>query len=235
MIKDTAFYNKASGHYSADRYPAVARSYTQFFFKRRLDIVMRELRYLLGGKKGLTLLEIGCADGVVLRAVDTVFHDSFSDVVGIDTSSDMIKRAAMLSFGTGIRFLMRGEYIEKELLDVVIEVGVVNYADVDEELEYAEKILKDTGVYILSIAGKNSLNGYFGGGVGYKNFSPYHDYEDKIKKKFTIEQVIPCGFFVPLLWKSPIVGRVIQPALEKIFSRIAPDLFHEKIYILKIK
>lgn len=233
-MKDIDFYNKESEHYSQKRYPNVAVTYVQFFFKRRLDRVLRELARVSEGKKNLSLLEVGCADGVVLRAVADAFPGVFSELVGVDTSPEMIKQAHAQSTGAA-QFFVRGEGALRGKFDVILEIGVANYADIDEELAHATRLLKGDGVYVLSLAGSDSLNARAGKGVGYNNFFSYRAYEQKIEQLFFIEKSIPCGFFIPFIWRIPFVARMVQTMGEKIFAPFVPNLFHEKIYILKLK
>lgn len=232
MIKDSDFYNKESDKYSARRYPAIASNYIQFFFKKRLDITIRQLKGIGNTQKDLSLLEVGCADGVVLRDIQEKMHNSFRKMVGIDTAEEMVKIATMLDVSGEMRFFVRGQEPATQF-DVIIEIGVANYTDFDAELLYATNHLKDRGVYVLSIAGRNPLSGYAGGDTGYENFLPYPEYEVKIRNNFIVEKIIPVGFRVPVLWKIPPIARVIQPILEICFRGLWSGLFHEKIYVLK--
>ncbi len=232
MIKDPAFYNKESVQYFAKRYPAVATNYIQFFFKRRLGQTLSQMRGLFGRSNGLSLLEIGCADGVVMRDIQKKLPAVFSSMTGIDTAKDMIVAATSLDNSHKMKFYIRGEE-PMQTYDAVVEIGVANYADFDTELLYARDHLKAKQVYILSIAGKGSLNARLGGGVGYNNFLSYSEYQNKIRAQFDIKKTIPVGLYIPFIWRVPFIARFIQPIAEIILSRIAPNLFHEKIYILK--
>ena len=227
-MKDSQFYNEESKHYSAKRYPLVATTYIQFFFKERLRLAVEQLKAIVGSKEHLTLLEVGCADGVVLREISKQFDGSFSKLVGIDTAKGMVEQARVLAADPRIQVFLRGEELLDGPVDVIMEIGVANYADIDEELEYAREHLADGGVYILSLAGKGSLNAFFGKGVGYKNFLSYRDYEQKIAALFRIETVIPCGFFVPLLWRTPRIARIVQLAIEKVMAMITPNAFTKR-------
>ena len=66
-MKDVNFYDKESGTYSDKRYPKIVSSYNQFFFTERLRIVLKMLDKNISEKKNLSLLEIGCADGIVIE------------------------------------------------------------------------------------------------------------------------------------------------------------------------
>ena len=234
MPKDRDFYNRESKNYSKRRYPLVASTYIHFFFKRRLEILLYVLKERFGDKNNLNLLEIGCADGVVLREIGVSMQSSFSSMVGIDTAEEMIDAARHIESTGNVTYFVRG----KEPLDTkyraVIEVGVANYTDFDAELAYAHGVMSLDGYYILSIAGKGSLNERMGRGKGYQNLFSYKEYEGRIRKFFDIEDIKTVGIFVPFLWTVPVLGRLIQPLCESLCSR-NPNLFHEKLYILKKK
>jgi 2-polyprenyl-3-methyl-5-hydroxy-6-metoxy-1,4-benzoquinol methylase len=232
MLKDKNFYNKESKKYSSKRYPEESSNYIHFFFKKRLKKVLDFLNFFSSDKFDLDILEIGCADGIVLRNILKKNGNSFSEIVGIDNAEEMIKEAKKIS-NSKINFFVRGQEVFKKF-DVILEVGVINYTDVDNEIKYVKERLKNKGIYILSIAGKGSINGFFGKGVGYKNFLTYYDYEEKIKKYFKIKKIIPVGIFMPLIWKNKKFGNFIQNILEKIFC-LFPNFYHEKIYILELK
>lgn len=234
-MKDSQFYNEESKQYSAKRYPLVATTYIQFFFKERLRLTIEQLKIIIGSKKHLTLLEIGCADGVVLREFSEQLDGAFSKLIGVDLAEGMVEQARSRTADPHIKFFLRGKEVLDGPVDVIVEIGVANYADIDEELKYAHEHLSGGGVYVLSLAGKGSINAFFGKGVGYKNFLAYEEYGQKIATIFRIETVIPCGFFVPLLWRIPRVARIVQPVIEKVMATVAPNAFHEKIYILRKK
>lgn len=238
MLKDTEFYNKASNSYSADRYPAIAHSYTQFFFKRRLALIVDAFkRVILETDKELSVFEIGCADGVVLREIYETFRSNFSYFLGIDLSPKMIEVASRENSDTGIVFKTRDEYYDTKRYDVVVEVGVINYVlDVEREMTYAHSALKDGGHYICSLAGTDSfLHRVKPGEKGYNNFLSYADYESLLRKHFEIQEIIPVGFFVPFLWRIPALARIVQPIVEGILKPLTPNLFHENIYLVKRK
>lgn len=238
MIKDTKFYDKASASYSADRYPAVARSYTQFFFKRRLSLVIGVIERLRKEPaKGLSVFEVGCADGVVLREIYDAFKSDFASFLGVDLSPKMIEVASRENSDTNIVFKTRDEHSDAKRQDLVVEVGVINYVpNVEREIAYAHSMLKDGGRYICSLAGNDSFwNKIKPGEKGFNNFLSYEEYEEMLKGYFVIEKKIPVGFFVPLLWRAPAVARVVQPVVEEILRPFAPNLFHENIYLAKRK
>lgn len=233
-MKDQNFYNKESAIYSAKRYPARATNYVQYFFKRRLSITHAILKRYFGSKKGINLLEIGCADGVVMKELSKGMNHSFASMTGIDTASEMIVAARKLNQGANMNFFVRGEESRDGRYDIIIEIGVANYADFDGELAYISEHLKADGICIFSIAGKGSLNERFEDRSGYKNFLTYQEYELKMREIFTVEKMVPVGFRLPLIWRVPFVARVAQSIVEICFV-LAPGFYHEKVYILKKK
>jgi 2-polyprenyl-3-methyl-5-hydroxy-6-metoxy-1,4-benzoquinol methylase len=235
MLKDTEFYNKESTVYSEKRYPKVATSYTQFFFKERLKHTLLELQKNTVGIHECSLFEIGCADGIVLKEIHDAFGNAYSPMVGIDISPGMIA-AAKEKFGTlGITFKTRQEYTDTRTFDAVIEIGVINYANLTEELEYIAKHINPTGVAIISLAGTGSLwDKTRKSDTGFATFLSYHDYEAEIAKRFTIVKAIPVGLPLPVIWRAPAVARVVEGILETLFRPILPNLFHEKVYVLKL-
>lgn len=232
-MKDKGYYNHESAMYSGKRYPRVAMSYTQFFFRERLRKTLAEMRRRFGKEQGLALLEVGCADGVVMRSVATEFSDSFDRLVGIDTADAMISRAKELSQSSNISFFVRGTEPEG-LFDLILELGVLNYTDVESELRAAAARLAPGGRYFLSIAGADSLKAHFSPEDQYQNLLPYAAYEDLIRRYFAIEKSIPCGLYVRGLWRIPLLGRLFQGTAETVF-RAFPRLYHEQIYILRAK
>ncbi|MFZ2167379.1 MAG: class I SAM-dependent methyltransferase [Minisyncoccia bacterium] len=233
--RDTAFYNEASTTYSSERYPAAPRSYRQFFFTRRLAVLVREMKPLLTRTNApLSLLEVGCADGIVLRTLYDTFGPHFRELHGNDVSPGMIASAKHLHADTPLTFSVRTEEPEGSAYDMIIETGVINYTDPATEIGYAASALKDAGSYILSYAGKGSLWDFFKPGrKGYQNLLPYPEFEALIQNKFEIEKTISIGFFVPLLWRLPFLAAPVQAVVELLGSHIMPNLAHEKMYLLK--
>ncbi|MDE1925197.1 MAG: class I SAM-dependent methyltransferase [Patescibacteria group bacterium] len=235
MPKDTEFYNTISSRYSADRYPTVAHSYTQFFFKKRLSLIIDCIRQLTKETdKHLSILEIGCADGVVLREIYETFGNRFSSLVGVDISPKMIEAASAKHRDAPLVFKVRDEYYDAKRYDLVIEVGVLNYTDWESDLRFAREHLSQGGHYLCSLAGTRSLHALAkGGGEYFKNHLSYREYEEGMRERFTVIRALPVGFFVPLIWRFPALAGPIQAVAESIGSRLAPDLAHEKIYLLR--
>lgn len=88
------YYDRESSQYTDKRYAPVTESYIQYVFKTRLQIF---LSFLAKIEKSLpekaTIMEIGCADGVIFKAIENRFPGRFHHLVGVDISSDMIREA----------------------------------------------------------------------------------------------------------------------------------------------
>ncbi len=233
MIKDTEFYNKESSIYSEKRYPEVAKSYTQFFFKERLTCTLEYLRELIQSKNNVSLLEIGCADGIVLQHINKELGSHFSKLIGIDISPEMISVAQKRCENTPMTFVERKDYTEPALYDFIVEIGVINYASLADELEYIASHLNASGYALISLAGTGSLwNKRRTSDTGFNNFFSYPEYEREIAKHFSIIKSIPIGLPIPVIWRLPLFARFAESVTEKVLRRITPNLFHEKIYLL---
>ena len=238
-MKDTNFYNAESRIYADKRYPAITADYIHYFFKRRLAIVLDMLQNDIAyQKEKLKLLEIGCADGVVIRKIEEKIGDRFSELQGIDLSSQMIEVAKKNGIkNSKIKYAVRDSNNIGTNFYVIIEAGVINYTDFLAELKFVQKSLRQNGYYILSIASNNALAVKLGKTKkeAFNNLLSYADYENKIIEYFDVIKVVPCGFWLPGLWKLPVLARIVQPILDFLFSFLLPNFFHEKVYLLKIK
>lgn len=235
-MKDTDFYDKESSTYSDKRYPKKPATYAQFFFTERLKETLDILARHIGTRRNISFLDIGCADGFVLERIYNRFPDSFSRIVGIDVSPEMISAARKAYSAAPFIFSLRKDFVVKDLEYLIVETGVINYADFSEEVDFAHRLLKDNGLYLISLAGTDSLwNKIKKEGAGFRNFLSYEEYEKGIKERFDILETVPVGLFIPLAWKIPALGRAVTAVCETILRPIAPNLFHEKTYLLRKK
>lgn len=233
-VKDTVFYDAESSVYSDVRYPATPTTYTQWFFKRRLHITLQGVASYFAKKNQQSLLEIGCADGVVMRAIVARLPGQFSTMIGLDISPKMIEEARAKSAAIpGTLFYERKDYVSNEQFDLVLEVGVIGFIGVEQELPFVLRHLKEGGIYILSIAGKDALGFRLGRITWFGEERSYREYEAVLKQHFTILSSTGCGLFVPYLWRLPALARIVQPIADMLVNLIAPQLCHEKIYLLK--
>ena len=233
-MKDTDFYNKESECYSQKRYAAVPVSYTQFFFNRRLAITKKYISRIIaktGGK--LSLLELGCADGIVVRELARAFPDAFSGLIGIDISPGMIGEAQKQNTTPYARFMLRDAYMGMPPVDVITETGVINYAGFDNDIKFVLSNLKEHGWYVLSVAGTGSLRNILKPEKDFKDFRTYREYERLLKETFEIREVTGCGMFIPLIWRFPALARTTTAVLETMCGNMFPGLCHEKVYLLQ--
>ncbi len=234
-MKDTKYYDKESVQYSQKRYPETEMHYVHFFFKRRLALLLGLLARITNGKRGMSLLEVGCADGFVLSTIAKKLS-CFDTLVGIDISPQMIETAKALNSDPRTHYYVRGERdFEKGSLDIIAEVGVLNLTDLREDLLFAKDHLKEGGYYICSLASSTSLTAKLkpSNRKDYKHFMSFTEYERTLREFFVIEARIPYGLFVPHIWKIPALARFIQPAVGQVFTKLLPNAFHEKIYLLR--
>lgn len=233
-MKDTRFYDAESSRYSSKRYPSLASSYVQSFYLRRLAITFSMVRKFVRGR-GLRLIEIGCADGVVTNALYDQFSGMFSDFAGVDISPKMIEEAKGHAGERQIVFELRGAHAFADSYDLIVEIGVINYANENEEIEFASRKIGQNGYFLCSIAGTSSLWNRLKPeeDKGFNNFRTYPEYEAKLREHFTILSIVPVGLFIPHIWKVPALARVVQPFFESILGPIMPSWFHEKVYLLK--
>jgi len=228
------FYDKESGIYTVKRYPNQIESYTQYIFRRRLNIL---LSFLKKSEQVIpinsSVFEIGCADGVIFKFLEESFPHRFSKLVGVDISPGMVAEATKQNTNKNASFILR-DTAPVERYDMVLEVGVHIY-DLEAEIAYIAQFLKPHGYFVYSAAGGSSL--YKKIKMRDKEYSkdylPYSSAEEVIKKYFSIEDSVVYGLFVPKLWQIPALGRFFQPIFDWIFQFIAPELFHEKLYLLK--
>ncbi len=232
MKKDTSYYNQEGDRYSKKRYPERDTDYVHFFFKKRRRILMSMLSGIAGHAcRPLSLLEIGCADGILVNEI----HDqekTFSPLVAVDISPDMIA-VARRNNTRSIEFSLRDSLPSKRF-DVIIEIGVLNLTDLDTDLRFAVERLADEGYYICTLASRTSLLSRLKmQPTDFAHHLSFKEYEMVLRKTFTIVQSEGYGVFVPHIWKSPGLARWIQPLAEYLASLFSPNWFHERIYLLK--
>lgn len=234
MLKDTVYYNKEVSMYSQKRYPETSTDYVHFFFKKRRAILMRILRDVVRmHPEASALLEVGCADGVILRNINEQFPQ-FKKLVGVDLSPGMVAEAIEQS-PKDIEFHVRTNETQP-YFDVVVEVGVLNLADLEGEFTFAKRSLKSGGYYICSLASRTSLRSRLKNtSIHFAHNFSFSEYEQILREHFSILEEEAYALFVPFLWKVPFLGRLLQPIFEVVGKIAWTDLFHEKIYLLKRK
>lgn len=231
------YYNKASKGYSDVRYRSDTVSFSQYLFKKRKDLFLKYLEKIIDNiPEQATILEIGCADGVLFKAIEERFPGRFSKFIGLDISPRMIDEARKQNINDKASFLLRKDFNTKNnKFDMIIELGVGNN-DLDAELFFVYSNLKPDGYFFYSVSGAKSLY------TNLKNIDQFytsHDnrtyskYEIIFKKYFILEKSCVYNIFIPKLWSVPIFARALQPLCDWFLKRIIPEFFHEKIYVFK--
>lgn len=233
-MKDTTFFNAESQSYSSKRYPARARTFTQYFFKERLAQTMRVLAPVFV-TPSRHVLELGCADGIVAARIHERFAPSISVFDATDIAPEMITAARTLFPDAGVQFAVRTETAISGKYDAIVEVGVLNYTDLEPELIAVRDALAPGGRYVCSIAGSSSLQARLKGAAGYRHILRYNEYERLFSKYFAIKDRRAVGFFIPYLWKIPVLGRILQPVFEVIGRIMYPRFALEYIYVLEAR
>jgi SAM-dependent methyltransferase len=246
MPNAMSFYDDESAIYSEKRYADKAGTYVQYFFNCRLAIVLKAIAARVSDKKifpgtGLTLIDIGCADGVMTRKIAESFPTAFSKLVGADISMPMIDKARSLTRDPRISFFIKdsayGTDEPHEKFDIALGLGYLTSAIFVQETDFVRKHLVPGGLYICSFAAKGSLRARLKlkGQPYLKDYLSYAGYRSMLAKRFEIVNEIPYGLFIPKLWAMPSLGRALQPVIDAVFAHIVPGLFHEKIYVLRLK
>ncbi len=231
------FYTKESVQYSKKRYEGELNTYTQYLFRKRMNIYFDFLRYIKSNvNKKISLFDIGCADGVVLFNTEYIFSDMISSYTAVDISSGMIEVANNNKPNDKFSFYLRGKESNSNY-DLVTELGV-HVPDLKSEISYIkQKLNSDNSYFIFSSSSGGSLHTYFKirnnpetSHIG--ELKRYNEIENILKSEFKIIKSIPYGLFIPKLWANATIGKMLQPIIDKVFSFIVPGLFHEKIYLL---
>ena len=229
------YYDEEAAVYSQKRYPERVQNYTQFLFTRRRALVLEALSYVVAHtKEPRALLEIGCADGVLLRSIVKVYPRSFSHIHGIDTAKQMIDTARALTHEPEISFGLRNSDPVKGRFTIILEIGVAAIVlESKSEIDFFSRHLEDEGYVVVSVAGNRSIVSLLDKGAGSRNkLQSYQSYEKTFRERFTILYMKPLGIYVPLLWRAPQIARTLQPLFE-FLGNLFPGLAHEHLYILK--
>lgn len=231
------YYDEEASVYSAKRYPKVPVNYVQFLFTHRREVMFKLLGAVLAGSTPpRTLLEIGTADGVLLRSIAKRLPDAFVKMLGSDLSHEMVAAAQELTHSPYISYIQRDSLPAGGDFTCVLEIGVGALAvDMQNELARAAAHLAPGGYFICAYAGGNSIATHWGStAADISQLQPYKVYEAAMRKHFSIERKVPYGIYVPLLWKVPVLARLLQPVAE-LLGQLAPSLAHEQLYLLKKK
>lgn len=231
------YYDDEANVYSQKRYPARPQNYIQFLFTHRRDIVLSLVERVIGATSApRSLFEMGCADGVLLRAIDEHYPGAFAQMLGSDVSAPMIEEAKSLTQSPAITYAMRDEITPTGNYACAMEIGVgAIVLDTPGELALLAGQLMPGGYLLCSIAGRDSIAARWGSTAADRAvLKTYAEYERHIHSLFSIEMARSCGIYVPLLWRVPFLGNLLQP-LAELLGGIMPELAHERVYLLKKK
>ncbi len=232
------FYDQESVTYSNKRYKGLIDSYIKYFFRRRLAIVTALTKQAIKKQDHLVLLEIACADGVVLRHLDKSFPDSFSRLTGIDIAPKMIEVALVASNQSNkYSYYVRGEEPTGQF-DVILSIGYLAPSLFATEFPYVKERLKPGGYYLCSQAGRFSIQAWLKirHQPYYRDYLSYRQIEKRLAKDFRLVTKMQLGLYVPKLWYFPHFAQRVQPIIDQIISWGGPltqELFHETVYLLQ--
>ena len=237
MSEISDYYDKESSVYSEKRYFGAPQTYVKFYFKNRMKIVLELLSKILKNEKNLALLDVACADGVITEAIDRTFPNVFSRLVGTDISPLMVS-TAQNKFAKDSRFsFFVKDLCPVEQYDVALGLGYISASIFNEEMNFLKIRLKTGGYYVCTLASPNSIYAKLklSHETYIKDYRSYDEYRKMLSPHFHIIDEVSSGIFIPKLWAFPRLARVIQPMAEILFRNILPNLFHEKIYLLRKK
>ncbi len=233
--RSATFYDEESKNYSRRRYPKVATNYIQFFFTRRRELVLDLLsRAVERTATPRSLVEIGCADGILLRSVQERIPKAFDQLVGIDIAEGMIAVAKDITNDPAISYEVRKDFISGRKFTVAMEIGVGELTlRTEAEAEWAATQLTPGGYFLCGFAGRDSIVARLDKAAARRgHLNTYATYEVALRKYFSIVDVRAYGFYVPFIWRVPFLARIVQPVAE-VFGAAFPDLCHEKVYLLQ--
>jgi SAM-dependent methyltransferase len=228
------YYNNESELYSMKRYPEVTTSLIQFLFKKRRDIVESMLLRITKDRTNLRLIDIACADGILTDYINKKFPSTFKVLVGSDIAPKMIEKARKTYKSDNMNFYVRDD-CPTDKFDIALGLGYLSMSNYSDERIYLKSRLIPGGYYICTFVSKKSIiNKIKHSGESYtSDYLTFKEYEDLLRKDYEIIDSMPYGLLVPKIWTIPVLARIIQPIFESIFSSLVPDLFHEKVYLLK--
>lgn len=233
--RSPTFYDEESKNYSRRRYPKVATDYIQFFFTRRRKLVLELLSEMVQRTEApRSLVEIGCADGILLRSIQERMPKAFDKLVGIDIAEEMIAVAKDTTDDPAISYEVRKEFMPNRKFTVAMEVGVGELTlKTEAEAEWAAAQLVSGGYFLCGFGGRDSIVARLDKAAARRvHLNTYATYEATLSKYFSIVGVRAHGLYVPFIWRIPFLARIVQPMAE-IVGTAFPDLCHEQLYLLQ--
>lgn len=230
------FYDLISDHYARDRYLSGVTTFVQFSYVRRLKFVMVFVRAALSQAMKARVLDVGTADGYVLRRIYDNNKDSIALMVGNDISSKMLEEARRQSVGYPVTYILRDEGLVGKF-DLLMEIGV-HIPNLTCEVAWISEQLQPSGYAVITVVNKSSWysrlklrnKSYL------RDYQTFKTYERILSGTFDILQSRSIGIFIPKLWLLPVsVARPIQTVLEWVSERLIPNMMHERIYLLRLR
>ncbi|MBV9385042.1 MAG: cyclopropane fatty acyl phospholipid synthase [Chroococcidiopsidaceae cyanobacterium CP_BM_ER_R8_30] len=122
--------------------------------ENKLDLICRKLQL----EKGMTLLDIGCGWGSLMKYAAEKYQVS---CVGFTVSKEQIKLGEKMCASLPVKFFFQDYRKSKGLFDRVASVGMfehVGYKNYRIFLELVNRCLKDDGLFLLHTIGSEDTN-----------------------------------------------------------------------------
>jgi len=122
----------------------------------KLDLICQKLQL----KKGMTLLDIGCGWGSLMKYAAEKYEVS---CVGLTVSQEQIKLGEELCKGLPVKFILQDYRQFDEQFDRVASVGMIEHVGHKNYRVFMEKVnccLKSDGLFLLHTIGNNSTKFY---------------------------------------------------------------------------
>jgi cyclopropane-fatty-acyl-phospholipid synthase len=120
----------------------------------KLDLICRKLQL----KPGMTLLDIGCGWGSLMKYAAQRYEVS---CVGLTVSKEQIALGEKLCEGLPVKFLLQDYRTFKGQFDRIASVGMfehVGYKNYNSFMEMVHSCLEDDGLFLLHTIGSNTSN-----------------------------------------------------------------------------
>jgi len=120
----------------------------------KLDLICQKLQL----KKGLTLLDIGCGWGSLIKYAAEKYEVS---CIGLTVSKEQLKLGEKLCEGLPVKFLLQDYRTFNGQFDRVASVGMfehVGYKNYLSFMEMVNRCLEDDGLFLLHTIGSNTPN-----------------------------------------------------------------------------
>jgi 2-polyprenyl-3-methyl-5-hydroxy-6-metoxy-1,4-benzoquinol methylase len=142
------------------QYNCLEKGLGRYLHKARVSFIMAALNEIIEDNPGLSLLDLGCGDGVLTMYMA---QDKRLLVVAADSDIDRIRKARDLTNGCQVRFLVADLVcccFRDSRADIVLLHHVLEHVDNDKKLlADCFAMLKEGGFLILGVPNEGSLLG----------------------------------------------------------------------------